>query len=952
MTQAETDRPEPSTIAELLQRLRGTELVTYREAADLAQRADTADLLEMLDSEHEQTLTRTLRILSARPRAQVLPKIASLCEGHTNDEVRSYAFRALLRYGPDGRKIAASLALRSPTRGYVVALHESTTDPTFRPTAASLLSAIALCRDTTAEVRQAAALKVVQMGWATGCDALQDCAAARDLAPMMRWCKLAGHPQMSVPTASDPLGSFLPDFAVEAMARFRDAGANDAAKIEPFMTRQRETCEARLAEIAVIKQTAARIGRNDLCFCGSGRKFKSCHRNEVDDAALEESTLRRGNLPILGFAKPLLDMPRETWLATCRILLEGVAGRLSTERFASDYLKCIAATRLGELGRPHEALRLGLDILTRWDTDDSIDYPSLLISLSVLAAQRAQAALPRVIPLVIQRLGPDAILHFTSLLIDLKAWSAIDLLLQEALAARGDDLDTLLMAATAWIVMGRDPDAIEHMGTLAELLSDCLRPFASDSRASEAIATLGEELYSARITPYKILTDDDPLAAYWRCNPDKTERTQINNLRAQVSSLEDGLHLGCNEAALDESAREAWANEKAYRSEMLADARRRLKQAVADLLDGLEPVVARDEKLLIAYDRQKLTWMLPAAPTHDSAAALTAAFGALARTLNVEPGGSLLELKRARIALTTTFSPCDLDLAELSKAIIDETLQPNVPGPPSLEIVPLGLLERLPPAWSRPICDLHQTSEALDDGTSYQTLARAFEAAESWRLDSPTPDLGEACSEATRHAARTRIIQPEAAPPELDVYGPSASHVQKNGAALAPTTDETPNVGAAAALDHDGMLAGRSPYTALERASLDHHDVLWVWDSARTSARASYFNRPNEVFRALRALADLAREVRAARREKRPTGPWQDFLRVRGLQYKPHESESTMDRYGEHRSFTTAGRRMPMQKHVTLGGGGNCIQIYFELAEGRLAIGYCGPHLPYATQRT
>ncbi len=39
------------------------------------------------------------------------------------------------------------------------------------------------------------------------------------------------------------------------------------------------------ADAQKLWQSARRLGRNDPCFCGSGRKFKHCHYNQLRSLA-------------------------------------------------------------------------------------------------------------------------------------------------------------------------------------------------------------------------------------------------------------------------------------------------------------------------------------------------------------------------------------------------------------------------------------------------------------------------------------------------------------------------------------------------------------------------------------------------------------------------------------------------------------------------------------------
>lgn len=141
-------------------------------------------------------------------------------------------------------------------------------------------------------------------------------------------------------------------------------------------------------------------------------------------------------------------------------------------------------------------------------------------------------------------------------------------------------------------------------------------------------------------------------------------------------------------------------------------------------------------------------------------------------------------------------------------------------------------------------------------------------------------------------------------------------------------------------------------------AAADHFsDVLWAWEDARRSAEESPFASPAQVWRALRAIAEVGREYFAAADGDAPLGPIdQAFSRRVPFKYTGFESESTLSRFGNERVFHDAANTLQMQRHLTLGGGqtNNCLQIFFEFDDEarRVAVGYCGKHLPFHRQRS
>lgn len=135
---------------------------------------------------------------------------------------------------------------------------------------------------------------------------------------------------------------------------------------------------------------------------------------------------------------------------------------------------------------------------------------------------------------------------------------------------------------------------------------------------------------------------------------------------------------------------------------------------------------------------------------------------------------------------------------------------------------------------------------------------------------------------------------------------------------------------------------------ALERAD-EELDVLDVWESARRAAEASEFKRPEDILKALRAVAVLAK----AEFSGSGMSNWKEFFARHGIKYAQGESESTMNRHGEKRNFTHEGETRTIERHLTFGKGDqrHCAQVYFDLDRKRkkAAIAYCGGHLPTAT---
>jgi len=144
---------------------------------------------------------------------------------------------------------------------------------------------------------------------------------------------------------------------------------------------------------------------------------------------------------------------------------------------------------------------------------------------------------------------------------------------------------------------------------------------------------------------------------------------------------------------------------------------------------------------------------------------------------------------------------------------------------------------------------------------------------------------------------------------------------------------------------------------ALDAVERDFGTDLIVYDSARRSAEASDFARPQDVYRALMAVRDIGRLQLQAKANGESMGSWDAQFKSRGFtQYSPDESQTTKTQYGKQRKFTHNGKTRSIFRHLDLGGGDrkNCLQIYFEQDDesARTIIAYCGTHLPFARQRT
>jgi hypothetical protein len=168
-------------------------------------------------------------------------------------------------------------------------------------------------------------------------------------------------------------------------------------------------------------------------------------------------------------------------------------------------------------------------------------------------------------------------------------------------------------------------------------------------------------------------------------------------------------------------------------------------------------------------------------------------------------------------------------------------------------------------------------------------------------------------------------------------------------------TDAAEDAAAPSAAPADG--APVTVVEALRCAATELADVLTIWDDAVRSAEESRFASPDQVLRALHAIAEVGRGYFAAQTGGPPLGPVDQAFRARiPFKYTGFESQTTMGMYGADRVFHHGPMSRQMQRHLTLGGGqtNNCLQIYFDFDDEarRVVIGYCGRHLRFYRQRT
>ena len=117
--------------------------------------------------------------------------------------------------------------------------------------------------------------------------------------------------------------------------------------------------------------------------------------------------------------------------------------------------------------------------------------------------------------------------------------------------------------------------------------------------------------------------------------------------------------------------------------------------------------------------------------------------------------------------------------------------------------------------------------------------------------------------------------------------------------------------------------------------------------SAGESASESKFPRPNEVWKVFKALDECA----DARKRGNIGKDMEEWFYEKGLDYSPHESQATMNKYGRWFYDPDQGERLEMPAHFKLGGGrgGNNqlrVHVGWEEHNEMWVVGHVGSHLP------
>jgi tetratricopeptide (TPR) repeat protein len=234
---------------------------------------------------------------------------------------------------------------------------------------------------------------------------------------------------------------------------------------------------------------AAKLGRNDPCFCGSGKKFKHCHG--------------------------------------------GLAATVAAPQPLSPH-EIGALVRLVDQGRLSEAEGKVRSALTSHPSE-GILWKILSVAL-VRQSKDALQALRRTAELMPN--DAEALRNLGAALHDRGQWAAALESLRKALAIEPDDADTLADAADAMRGLGRAREAVP-MYQRALLLSSQL--VEARNNLGNAFLELGQ--YADAVSSYRLAHGLKPRDAQILCN--------LGNALRQLGQLEEASALGQKAIALD-----------------------------------------------------------------------------------------------------------------------------------------------------------------------------------------------------------------------------------------------------------------------------------------------------------------------------------------------------------------------------------------------------------------
>lgn len=188
---------------------------------------------------------------------------------------------AALECGPEGRNAVAALAEKPGRRGRLAtsALAFAMQRPAIRPAVARRLMEVLARPEVHPARRFAAGLGLLEGSWLSARPLMgQDSGAPKKLRSRAREMEFS----CWLPEVRAHL-SWLDDFPSEAGLRWGDAVHASEAQAERESAEVERQVQARAEAAEQRRKEYARVGRNDACPCGSGKKFKKCClSNEAD----------------------------------------------------------------------------------------------------------------------------------------------------------------------------------------------------------------------------------------------------------------------------------------------------------------------------------------------------------------------------------------------------------------------------------------------------------------------------------------------------------------------------------------------------------------------------------------------------------------------------------------------------------------------------------------------
>lgn len=985
----------PDDVLESLQQGRS---VSRRAIEAFAATERVLEVTSLLDDPDTKKVTLALHVLAIAENDATTDAVVRVAESNPDASVQRAAASALLRMGPVARAHLARLTVADPTPERVHALLRAPSYPSSRPAAAEALSEIAGNAKAPDASRLMAGLAVLYTGWASGYERIRNGfkAAGYDGAADL-WYSYGCPPVQHEFEQFDPRDAFAPDFFLRLREALNTLATQFTASQEALEKRSEEAQAQRLAQAQRISVQAAGLGRNDDCFCNSQKKLKRCCGDLVDTATRDAHLLKSLYINTLGMTRTPFDRWDEEGPIIRSLVLARHPREIDVSTLPNALLRWIAILQLCAVGDDAGACAEGERLVGNWGDDPDIDYPricSLTIVLFLLSKREVPESL---IHAHVEQMGLPYLHSCLDSLTNRDDLESFVEVAQKTLRLYAQNLEVLL-TITAALIAFDDDDLSPHIVPLLSQLHDALTPFQHEPDATDALRALAplRKQFLQDNAPTDASDNDEPVtqsnaelypnsefSTCFRVLTDHDMLDEAQLLERTLAFWRAGATLELDESDLDPESVKPWNREQALRARKAEKTARTLDDARTRIHEALLGHI-RDHAgaVYLARGNNHLVWLAPASADAATACAVAAAAARLSSEVGLPIVANeyhTMECREGRIVLVQPL-PADAELiVDFAQVTLAETFDTAHLALPACFEIPEAVSHRLNPGRLPRLLDATHAFALKADRAGLHILQLAAEigATRTWKgieatpprtlpapplveaipLVAPDPTPVEADSDDADLSplAQDAPLEPAAPPghapaptrpPRGSKRDTSLTYAQRQ-LALTPSTDDI-----ARALHN--LRVGYTVADAVRRAAADAADILDVWRSAHISAHESVFPRPSDVYDALMALAELAREQQRATREGRGMGTWFDFLQRYNLRYRSRESVSTMGAFGDQRIFNDKNKRMEMQKHVTIGGGSTnrCLQIHFELLDGRMQIGHCGAHLEYVNQKT